>query len=109
MAHRLVYALQHHVRRPRGVHVLHHCDNRPCVNWRHMFVGDGKDNLRDMAHKGRAGGQKLGVEAVGRMLGEYATGNVSQYQLAAKYNVHQTLISQLVRGKEWRRPAGEGG
>ena len=49
MAHRLVYELHHHVRLPRGVHVLHHCDNPPCVNWSHMFVCVGKDNLRDMA------------------------------------------------------------
>lgn len=32
-------------------HVLHRCDNPPCV--RHLFEGDHADNMRDRAKKGR--------------------------------------------------------
>lgn len=49
----------------------HHCDNPPCVNPKHIFVGSATDNMHDMLRKGRNGiGAKtrLGriIAAVGR-------------------------------------------
>lgn len=36
-----------------GKVVAHHCDNPPCVNPDHLFVGSQLDNVKDMDAKGR--------------------------------------------------------
>lgn len=39
---------------PDGLLVLHRCDNRPCIEPTHLFLGTDRDNVRDMFAKGRA-------------------------------------------------------
>lgn len=39
---------------PDGLQVLHHCDNPPCCNPDHLFLGTSQDNADDMLAKGRA-------------------------------------------------------
>ena len=51
-AHRLFYTFFKGAI-PPGMHILHSCDNRACVNPAHLSVGTIQDNLEDMRRKGR--------------------------------------------------------
>ncbi len=111
---------------PRGLHVLHRCDNPPCVRPDHLFLGTNRDNVRDASCKGRlhfgdANGTRTHPERVARgeragaavlSLGDvmeirrrYALGDVSQSQLAIEFGVAQSSIGRAIRGETWRQGA----
>lgn len=52
-AHRFSWELACNHPVPDSLLVLHHCDNPPCVNPLHLFLGTSKDNAQDRDKKGR--------------------------------------------------------
>ncbi len=52
-AHRYAYMVAHKVDLTTEQYVCHSCDNPPCYNPDHLWLGTLQDNIRDRDHKGR--------------------------------------------------------
>ena len=94
---------------PDGMWVLHHCDNRACVNPDHLFLGRAKDNTQDMMNKGRGGhGCCSGEAAYNHKLTDNrvrlirASVGVRQRTLAAQFGVNQKVIWCVIHRRNWR-------
>ena len=111
---------------PKGMNVLHKCDNTVCVNPKHLFLGTQLDNVRDMIEKGRGnwakgllnarythpetsprgvkhGRAKLNDEIVKNLRNMFRSGqkmNISQ--LSRQYGVARPVIRNAIIGKTWR-------
>ncbi len=85
---------------PDGMCVLHHCDNPPCVNPEHLFIGTRADNVDDMWSKGRGTRQpaqaKISDDDVVALLAELDAG-ASGVATARKYGISQSYVSMIRR------------
>jgi len=106
LAHRYAYE-QHRGPIPAGQFVLHHCDNRSCVNPRHLFCGDQQANVDDMINKGRdrkrgpAGTRnhhaRITEEIVRKIRASPATAKI----LAKRHGVSVSLIHAVKQRRLW--------
>ena len=85
---------------PDGMHVLHTCDNPPCVNPSHLFLGTHSDNHKDSARKGKNGHQKLSVDAVLAMRLDHQKG-LGYILLGRKYGVHPWTAQKIIKRRLW--------
>lgn len=84
---------------PSGMHVLHTCDNRKCVNPDHLFLGSNSDNIEDRTIKGR-GGRKLCKEDIPRIRDMLRMG-VAQTAIAEWFWVTHRVIGRIKNGEIW--------
>ena len=106
-AHRYAYGLANQPPAPY-VYICHTCDNPPCCNPRHLYLGSPAQNTQDQKDRDRfARGERIGnarltVSAV-EQIRRLSRRGYSESQLGLLYGVHPTTIHYVVRRKTWQR------
>lgn len=106
-AHRISYFLAHNTL-PADLDVCHRCDNPPCVNPNHLFLGTQQDNVADMVQKGRQlrGSKvytvKLTADEVQRIRILRFRDNYSHQKLARRFNVSDEQIRCICLWIYWK-------
>lgn len=91
---------------PNGLWVLHRCDNPPCVNPSHLFLGTRADNIQDMMQKGRAPygekafGAKLDESDVYRIRSLAAFGE-TQLAISRRFGISRPQVAKIVQRRRW--------
>ena len=103
---------------PKEICVCHHCDNKLCVNPKHLFLGTKGDNNRDMFFKGR--GKIPSPEFISKAMQGIGNPNcrllpkevlkirelcdlgISSKILAKKYNVDPAHIRHIAQRRKWK-------
>jgi len=105
LTHRIAFALATGTD-PGKLQVLHHCDNPPCCNPTHLFLGTAQDNSDDMKAKGRQN-KACGEETSRAILTEtdvIAIRNSPETHtiLANQYGVSESAIAHARTAKNWK-------
>ncbi len=107
LAHSVSCILKHG-KIPKGKVVCHKCDNKPCVNPEHLFIGTQAENLEDMKNKGRGSdGEKNGMAVLSprsvrliRLIRKF--GDFTYEEIAALFGVSYTCVQLIVSKKGWK-------
>ena len=109
-AHRIAWIVKYG-EIPAHLYVCHHCDNPPCCNPRHLFLGTHRENSIDAATKGLLPGNRTrgSVKPQAKLkecdvylIRSLRRGGVSVTQLVSRYQISETQIRRIVNRQSWR-------
>lgn len=106
-AHRIAYSLKYG-KIPKGIFVLHRCDNPSCVNPNHLFLGTQSDNMRDASQKShfplrkgiknsRAKLTENDIKKIRQLLEQ----GMFQKDIGNLFGITQGMIGFIKRGLSW--------
>lgn len=93
-----------------GLCVLHDCDNPPCCNPKHLFLGTRTDNANDKVRKGRARGP-AGVKSASAKLTDaqvieiretFIPFKTNRAEFAKKFGISIVTLSGVLNGRGWK-------
>lgn len=103
--HRLALILSgQHV--PKGMCVMHACDNPSCVRPEHLSIGTKQQNSADMVKKGRSGHprRRLDYDTAQLIRAEHASGLFTWRDLAERYAISVYHVWRVINHKVWNHP-----
>lgn len=114
MAHRVAWMLANGVSElSRWQFICHRCDNPPCCNPAHLFLGTPLENMQDMIGKGRQRNLRgerhpqssLTESDVLAIRAAYATREVSMCRLAKKWGMSVSGVADIIHRNNWKHVA----
>jgi len=119
---------------PAGMNICHSCDNPPCINPDHLWLGTHKQNMHDAIQKGRAskppvhvGGEHwrlkyphmvergednpnaiMTEEQVIQMRKDYVGGQPLD-EICARYEINRATMHDYTSGRSWKHLFGVDG
>ena len=85
---------------PKGLYVLHRCDEKRCVRPDHLFIGTQKENIRDAMQKKRFKPCRLptSVETLAHIKAQYERGLGGVKKLAKMLHVSRQTVLRALNG-----------
>lgn len=108
LSHRVAWELEHGA--PAGeLCVCHRCDNPPCCNPRHLFIGTISDNNADKMSKGRHVSPRGEEHHRARLtqtdvvaIRQLSLSGVRSSEIARKFAITRLHVNAIVRRSVWR-------
>ena len=101
--HRLVYE-QEHGPIPKGMVIMHTCDNPPCINPEHLRLGTHQDNIADCVNKGRQPRGVINAKAklTEQQILDIRNSTAKAKDLAIDYEVTKGHIYKIKSRRFWK-------
>lgn len=107
-AHRISWKIHNNQDVPKGMFVMHSCDNPSCVNPKHLSIGTPKDNSDDMIAKGRKKiviplGENNGKSIINAEIVRFIRGSdLSHAELARQLNISNGCVRSVRSKRTWK-------
>jgi hypothetical protein len=115
MAHRVAWTLTHGLI-PKGMKICHRCDNPPCCNPSHLWLGTQTENIADMDRKGRRDTSglilfkrgeecptaKLTWSDVREIRRSVLSGLRTRAEASRRLGVSPTTVTDIMKGRIWK-------
>ena len=101
LATHVALELHGHQPLPPKTLVLHTCDHPWCVNPRHLYVGDQKQNMRDRDSRQRNASARLTPDDIRAIRGLISDGVLTRKQIAERFNIPLRYTWEISSRRVW--------